>query len=183
MAALEMETPPWLICDAATSPLSPRCSHAMNQWTDDVNEPEDVPAPHFCNTCGALHRGPVCRCMQLTIAHPIPRILNKIACELAAVTPPAPPPVTERWEMSPNRSEAPLSDESSTQPHRRCVDDEKKLCWACNVWEPCGHRVSLARLTSNTSILDWFVVGATTARATLTEDSIVYTVNMPRCSG
>ena len=68
-----METPPGLICDAATSPLSPRCSHAMNQWTDDINEPEDVPAPHFCNTCGALHRGPVCRCMQLTIGHPITR--------------------------------------------------------------------------------------------------------------
>jgi hypothetical protein len=68
-----METPPGLICDAATSPLSPRCSHAMNQWTDDINEPEDVPALHFCNTCGALHRGPVCRCMQLTIGHPITR--------------------------------------------------------------------------------------------------------------
>lgn len=120
MAALEMETPPWLICDAATSPLSPRCSHATNQWIDDVNEPEDVRAPHFCNTCGALHRGPVCRCMQLTIAHPITRILNKIACELAAVTPPASPPVTERWEMSPNPSEAPLTDESSTQPQALC---------------------------------------------------------------
>ena len=94
-------------------------------------------------------------------------LLNKSACELAAVTPPASPFVTERWEMSPNRSEAPL-----TLSHRRCMLltlTIKSFGFQLGVYSllvsfGASQSVSQA-VSSNTSILDWFVDEATTARA------------------
>ena len=87
--AAEIETPPWLLNGAGGSGMQ-QCDDT-DEEEEEFAEPPALPPPNCCTTCGALHRGPVCRCITMTMSHPITRILAR-----AAVSPPASPPITQR---------------------------------------------------------------------------------------
>ena len=107
--AVDGDTPPWVLA----SPTSSAVVSVQDDSSDDEPAEYCPRPPNYCPTCGALFRGPVCRCIQLTMAHPITRILAQ-----GVLSPPASPPASTRTNRT-NTPRTPQTQDSrmSRQPN------------------------------------------------------------------